>query len=68
MIHFSQTTIDGLNHPTSADKRRWLDYLRVQVDISYGRAIVSWLVSFGFRKIDAVMFRMFAHHDQIEDR
>ena len=47
MIHFSQTTIDGLNHPTSTDKRRWLEYLRVQVDISYGRAIVSCKLPIG---------------------
>ncbi len=41
---FSEDVEIGLNHPSFEDKRRWLEYLRTEVEVKYGKGVVSCML------------------------
>ncbi len=49
---FSEDTLEGLNHPTFAQMRRWLEYLKVKAEVKNGFATMSCMLKVQARSFD----------------
>jgi hypothetical protein len=49
---FSTDTLEGLNDPTFAQMRRWLEYLKVKTEVKNGFATVSCMLKVQVRSFD----------------
>lgn len=55
IVSFSETTINGLENPTQEQRRRWLEYLRIEVKIEGKKAIVKCMLPVKAEVIDLTL-------------